>query len=264
MPSRRRSYSRSRRTRRRYNSTKAIRTRTNKRLRTYRRYVKVGRTLGAFPIRKTVALRYVQTISLNATASSTVVNVFRANSIFDPDYTGAGHQPMFHDLYSQIYDSYKVNYSTIRAVALNTHAVNVAYSQDVSGTTTSQGQFYALNERAVRLWILRDVQANDYPTNVDSLIEEGSRNFRWKYCPQTTTGTMPSVKMTCTPYKLLGLSKWDSTMNADVTGNPSNSCFFVVGAANLGDGSNPDSMSIQVIITYNVTYFDLKKNQAQN
>lgn len=245
-------------------SYRPLRIRRNPRLRRFQRYVPIGRTLGAFPQRKTVAIRYVENFTLDASSSANAVYAFRANSVFDPNFTGAGHQPMYHDLYSQIYDSYNVNYSTIRAVAMNTHAVNVVYSNDVAGTTVSQGQFYALNERAIRLWILRDVAANDYPSNVDTLVEEGSRNFKWKYCPQTTNGSMPSVKMACTPYKLLGLSKWDNSIQANVAGNPANSCFFVVGAANLGDGSNPDTISVQAIITYNVTYFDLKKNQTQN
>lgn len=268
---RRRSYTRFRRgfgkVRRRLNGRRsrgALRIRKNPRMSRFKRYASIGSTLGAFPPRKTVALRYVQTLTLNATSGASATNVFRANSVFDPDFTGTGHQPMFHDIYSQIYGQYKVNYSTIRVVALNTHAVNVVYSNDVAGTTVSQGQFYALNERAVRMWILKDDQINDFPNNLDTLVEEGNKNFRWKYCPQTTTGRMPSVKMSCRPSKLLQLGYNDNALNAPTNDNPSTQCFFIVGAANLGDGSNPDSMSFQVIITYNVTYFDLVKNQTQN
>lgn len=225
---------------------------------------RMGRgALGNFPQTKTVALRYVQTFALNGGAGATAVQVFRGNSVNDPDYTGAGHQPMFSDNYAAIYGSYRVNYATIKLMALSTHIVNVATVYDINGTTTSNPQYYAANERACRIFILRDDAPGDYTTSLDTLIEEGSRNFRWKYCPQTTSGTIPSVKMSVTPHKLLNLAKNDDTLKAVVGVNPASPVYFVCGVEGLG-GSNPDSMEFQAIITYNVTYSNLIKNQTQN
>jgi len=36
------------------------------------------------------------------------VHVFKMNSIFDPDYTGGGHQPAFHDRWALLYKHYRV------------------------------------------------------------------------------------------------------------------------------------------------------------
>lgn len=232
--------------------------------RKYKRYSGWTRALGAFPQRKTVAIRYVQDLTLDAGNNSSAVNVFRVNSVYDPDYTGTGHQPMFHDVYSNIYEKYHVNYATIRMVALSTHIVNTTTPELAAGTNTGANQFYAVNERACRMWILRDSGVSDYPSNLDTLIEEGSTNFRWKYCPQTTNGRLPSVKMMCSPHKQLGLSKRDDTLNAIVTNNPGAEAYFICGVEGLGGSYNPDSMQFQVIITYNVTYYELKKNQTQN
>lgn len=242
----------------------AIRIRRNPRIFRYNRYIGPGRTLGAFPPRKKVVLRYVQDITLNAADASTAVHVFRGGSLQDPDQSGTGHQPMFHDIYSQIYSKYKVNYSTIRMVALSTHIINTAFGNQVSGSTTSDTQYYASNERACRMFILKDLSTNDYPSNLDTLIEEGSRNLRWRYCPQTTSGRMPSVKNSMTPHKLLNLSKNDDTLNAAVTANPVAEAYYICGVEGLGGTYNPDSMQFQIIMTFNVTYFDLKKNQSEN
>lgn len=220
--------------------------------------------LGSFPARKTVALRYVQTVSLDPSAATNAIQVFRANSIFDPDYTGTGHQPMFRDNYATIYNEYKVNHSTITMVALNTHKVNVVYSNDVSGTTVSQGQFYEANQKAVRMFIIRDVGVADYNNQLDTMIEEGNQNLVWRYCPQTTSGKMPTLRMGCWPHKLLNCSPNDSSMVTLQANNPANPCFFLCGVDQLGDGSNPDSMSFQFIITYNVTFSNLIKYQTQN
>lgn len=219
--------------------------------------------LGNFPSSKTVALRYVENLSFDGGASSSAVNVFRANSIFDPNYTGVGHQPMYRDNYAAIYEDYRVNYATITMVALNTHVVNTTTPELAAGTNTGANQFYTANERACRMFIIRDKDPSDYNTELDTLMEEGNSNFVWKYCPQTTSGRMPTLRLGCWPDRLLGLSKRDDTLRSSMSGNPVSPAYFICGVTDLGSG-NPDSMSFQFIITYNVTFTNLIKNQTQN
>lgn len=220
--------------------------------------------LGNFPATKTVALRYVENFTLDASASSSDSYVFSANSIFDPNVTGAGHQPMFRDNYAALYNKYRVNYSHITVVPLTTHIVNTTVSNDVAGTTVSQTQYYAANERGCRLWILRDIQTNDFPSNVDTLIEEGNKNFVWRYCPQNTSSKMPILRFSCWPAKLLNLSARDDQLQAVQSVNPGAQAFFVVGISSIGGGANPDPIACQAIVTYNVTFSDLIKNQTAN
>ena len=231
-----------------------------------RRSNKVSRfraPLGNFPNTKTVALRYVENVTLDGSASGTVVNVFRVNSIYDPNYTGAGHQPMFRDNYAAIYEQYRVNYATITMVALDTHVVNVATANQVSGTNVGDNFFYNQNQRACRMFIMRDRDPSDYNTELDTLVEEGNSNFVWKYCPQTTSGKMPTLRLGCWPHSLLNLSKKDDTLKSAQDNNPMASAYFICGVTDLGSG-NPDSMAFQFIITYNVTMSNLVKNQTQN
>lgn len=235
-----------------------------------RGYVKVRRpirrraALGNFPNQKTVALRYVETVTLDPSSSANAVQVFRVNNIYDPNQSGIGHQPMYRDNYAAIYDRYRVNYATITMVALNSSKVNVAYSNDVSGTTVSQGQFYAVNEKACRMFIIRDQSINDYNGKLDTMIEEGNTNLVWRYVPQNTSLRMPTLRMACWPHRLYNQERKIDAFYSTQTGGPLYEAYFICGVDQIGDGSDPDNMSFQFIITYNVTFSDLKKDQAQN
>jgi len=65
-----------------------------------------------FPKSYTSKLTYVDTVTLdctvNAGVSIPVQYNFRANSIYDPDLTGTGHQPMGRDQFTALYDHYTV------------------------------------------------------------------------------------------------------------------------------------------------------------
>jgi hypothetical protein len=59
---------------------------------------------------------YTQNNVLTASASAEVFGTeigFRLNSLYDPDYTGAGHQPYFFDQIAGIYNRYRVNACTV-------------------------------------------------------------------------------------------------------------------------------------------------------
>jgi len=220
--------------------------------------------LGNFPPINTVALRYVDTVALNASSTASAVNVFRANNIYDPDYTGTGHQPMYHDNYAAIYQKYRVNYATIAMVPMNTHAVNTTTPNQVNGTNIGDNHFFNSNEKACRIWIMRDETVNDYPSNINTLIETGNKNFVWRYCPQNTSQKMPILRMKVWPHTLMNIPKKDDRIGAFVGGSPSRECYFICGVSQIGDGSNPDAISCQFIITYNVTYTDPITNRNQD
>jgi len=219
--------------------------------------------IGGFPKRKTTVLRYVEDFNLNPGDGTTAVAVYRCNNLDDPTYASGGHQPMFFDNYKALYGKYKVNYATITFVCLSNHIVNTSTESLSSGTSSGTNQFFAANERAARMFILNDVSATDYPNDLDNLIEEGNKNMRWKYAPSTTSGAMHKLRFRCYPHKLQNLSFRDSTLSTLTSGPPANECYFIVGVDSM-PGYNADQMKYQVIITYNVTFFDFIGNQAQN
>lgn len=68
----------------------------------------LGPLENGFPNSIITNIRYCEYLSLTSTLGGTGSNVFRANGIFDPDYTSTGHQAMFRDAYAGVYDYYTV------------------------------------------------------------------------------------------------------------------------------------------------------------
>lgn len=105
------------------------------------------------PMRTLVTLKYAQDIEIKVPAQAGVVGSykFRANSIFDPDFTSVvvGHQPMGHDQYANFYQKYVVVGSTITATfrnSSNTSLTSDTSQQYICGiTTTTPNQIISNN-----------------------------------------------------------------------------------------------------------------------
>lgn len=76
----------------------------------YNSMVPFGKTSEPFANVKYTTLKYSQTDTYTAGASGItgVEQAFRLNSMFDPDFTGAGHQPYGYDQLALLYKKYKV------------------------------------------------------------------------------------------------------------------------------------------------------------
>jgi len=73
-----------------------------------------------FPASITKRLRYSTTFAgSSATGAITSTQVFRANDLFDPDFTGTGHQPMGFDQLMQWYNHFCVVWAKITVIAKN-------------------------------------------------------------------------------------------------------------------------------------------------
>ena len=88
-----------------------FKTRRRKRRRPRGRIIgKLARTLA--PKKTNIHLRYCQQIELAALAGGALrTHFFSANGMFDPDTTGAGHQPLGFDQYMALYNHYTVTRS---------------------------------------------------------------------------------------------------------------------------------------------------------
>lgn len=69
--------------------------------------------------------RYVANISITSSTGLLSFNLFRANSLFDPEYTNIGHQPMGFDQMAALYNHYCVIGSRITLKAMPNQATDV-------------------------------------------------------------------------------------------------------------------------------------------
>lgn len=112
-----------------------------------------------FPAVKTVRLRYCDVFTFSGATGSN--NNYSANDCYDPDITGAGHQPRGFDQWSQFYKRYAVIGSNIR----------ITVTQQTP-TLVSQGiAFYVKT-------ISYDDISLAAGTSLNSLIEEGNTTYR--------------------------------------------------------------------------------------
>ena len=79
-----------------------------------------------YTVRLTYADNYRHDIAQNGSAS--VYQAFRVDSIFDPDATGTGHQPILRDLWASQYDFYTVLACDYKIRLYNAAADTVTYT----------------------------------------------------------------------------------------------------------------------------------------
>jgi len=149
---------------------------------------------------------------------------FRANSVFDPNSTGTGHQPYGHDLWQQVYNHYRVVRSTFTAAPLNsTGRWGVLLTDD--GSLTGQ-TFDSICEIKGQNFA---TQISGAPNNL-SLSYDSNAVFGDKYEQQAAFGS-----------------------------NPTDAHFFSLWATALLFTDAASTRSFQVTITYDVEMWELKE-----
>lgn len=73
-----------------------------------------------FPKKMLITHKYTQTNVLSNTAGAINYQTFSANGMYDPDYSGVGHQPLYFDEMSNVYNHYCVIGSKITVRAAGT------------------------------------------------------------------------------------------------------------------------------------------------
>lgn len=94
----------------------------------------------SLPDRLYVKLVYREQLSWSQAANQLADNVYRGNSLFDPDLTGTGGQPFGFDQWTAFYGSYTVLGSSIEVVSMlnNNSAVGNTRAAVIPTNTSSQ------------------------------------------------------------------------------------------------------------------------------
>jgi len=241
-------------------SRRRRRTRTPARRRVRRRISRPGRlplrSLLPYPERFKTTLHYNEDFSLNGGAGTFDWQLMRATSLYDPNYTGTGHQPLYFDNLSAVYAKYIVRccYITITILEVNT-----------SGYAVDQAVEYSKAPTIGRLYCVRDKTYADIAAATPSVLsEERCPNIRWRYYGTSTTGRLPRLRFKCKPWKQLRLSYNDDSLAAATNANPTAECFLAFGITGVADAVDPPSIRVNVRLAYKCEFFDRIVGQTQN
>lgn len=200
----------------------------------------LSRDVMGFPKSIVTKLRYVDNITFTSTSGSVNLNNFRANSIFDPDQTSTGHQPMFLDIYTQVYNNYRVLGSKIKCIftafqEFGTAASDVTstrgpWAVGINGTT---GTASVASGPRTRM----EMNEGDYRILNTRTGEDGVQIVEHDYDPERRLGRFAA----------------DDVVSAAVGGNPSNPYYWQVWVADLA--ATTSTVFCNVYIEYTVEFF---------
>lgn len=93
-----------------------------------------------FPPKLQVKHKYSDNLVLSSAAGNPVTYNFRCNGMYDPDFTGTGHQPLYFDQLGALYDHFTILRSKIKltfaASSSDPQMVNVFQNDDTTTTPT--------------------------------------------------------------------------------------------------------------------------------
>lgn len=179
-----------------------------------------------FPAVEKYQLRYATTREINPGVAVAASYLFRANSIFDPDQTGVGHQPYGHDILEQIYNHYCVDSATITVTPTN--GVGGVWGVSVGDNSVVSTGFNTVCEQQATSMAVQNV-TNGQPIQ----------------CIKKTYNRHTSFPV----YK---------DTSAFMGANPAEEAYFQVWYRGLNESLDPPNGSFLVTITYNVTCYELK------
>lgn len=185
-----------------------------------------------FPNQTTTSLRYAQQGSITSTIGGIGNAVFSCNSLFDPDRTGVGHQPLYYDQLTPIYNHYTVVSSRIWIEFHNpsttaTGLVGVVVDDDATGSASLS---------------TRQEQNSAKSGFIAPLAGHSYRTFEAEW----------------DSLSVLGIDPFTDGSNKTATGsNPTEESFFHLFFATINPAGGTEALIYNVVIEYNCIFSEL-------
>lgn len=189
----------------------------------------INRSPTYFPDMYYTKLKYVQYIAFTPSAGLTTNHFFRGNSLYDPDFTGTGHQPLGYDQISNIYREVLVKGCLIHIEAMCNTANDSAYIGLVPTDVTTAITIQNLSEE---------------PRAVTKSIQQGSGKL--------------VLKKYMTTQKEFGLSKLgtqDDAFTHDAANNPISIWYWAIAVCDVNALNSP-LIQMKITLTYDCVFFD--------
>jgi len=189
--------------------------------------VKVGKFI---PPTMMVKLRYVEQIKLDPGVGGTLANYFyRANSLYDPNYSGVGHQFYGYDQICDLgYKKYMVLGSKINIKTIMPNYTQIqsnAYNQAIISSTVK-------------------TSASTTLSTTEEVLENGESRYHF-----TNQTYMKSHNNYFSAKKFFGVTdvKDNENLGAEITDNPATVAYFRISAQPVDKGL--DSFAVTILVT---------------
>jgi len=181
-------------------------------------------------------LKYTESFTVAGALGAMTNQVFRLNSLYDPDFTGGGHQPMGFDQLAGLYNRYRVDKVNVRCTFhKNSEAQVTGIALRASNATTNiSTPFSALQEQQFVKWSTLSASTAGSKTQV---------TLRGTYLPHMIAGVTPAK------YKI------DDTFSALATDNPSEIIVLHVSTADVM-ASTAHSTIFTLEMDFYATFYD--------
>jgi len=176
--------------------------------------------------------KYEEIISLTSTTGALATYRFNANGMYDPNTSGTGHQPLFFDQMTALYNHYTVIGSRITLTVMN---------QTSSGVAGTVGVIY------------NDDTATAY-TDITGFGEQSAGRTRMIPGGANTTfvlGLKYSAKKT-----FGGSILSNTSLQGTASANPSEASYFDIGYQCTGTGTN--ALIVKVHVSYIAVWSEIK------
>jgi hypothetical protein len=174
-------------------------------------------------------LKYAERLQLNPGAL-THYYAYNANSVYDPNRTGVGHQPMYHDQMVVLYNRYRVR--------------GFAYEIIISNLNTPATVVVSLTNGSVGPLSATDASENPYSKQaiVNTMANGGGSVRKFKGYVSLKT--------------ILGENITDDRDQAQSGYSPSNTVLLAIQTETLDGATNITSLNIYVKLKYYTEWFD--------
>lgn len=186
---------------------------------------------GGFPKRARMRHKYAETVLLTSTTGAISNYLFRCNGMFDPNFTGTGHQPMYFDQMGNIWNYYIVLSSKISV----TFAVADGSAANMS----------------CNLWLNDD--GTVVASNVDTIREYPETKFGT--VTQDATLTLKSNFNLKSRYGNNNESA--AQYSADISNNPLELANYVISVQST-DALVTNEVTAQVVIEYDAVWYEIR------
>lgn len=189
----------------------------------------------AFPYQRWATLKYTESyVEVDPAIGSCGAYIFRANDVYDPNYSGVGHQPLSFDQYMAMYNRFCVYASKIKVTgfAIDTETNDLIAGVAIMDTNVVNSQTENYLEQPLTDW--RVIPAGAGANTV---------TFSTAFSTKAFSGT---------------IAKTDDLLFGSSGASPSKLWYYHVFCGATKATENPGACKFSVEVEYKVRFFDPK------